>query len=94
MKNRPADASDLSALSQLAPQLASTFVSIASDIFLSVGPEPPPPPPAVTDPFDPQSCTGVTFGNADATARFAPGAIRANVGRFALGQCAAIRTPL
>jgi len=36
VKNRPADASDLSALSQLAPQLASTFVSIASDIALVI----------------------------------------------------------
>jgi len=36
VKNPPAEAADLSALSKLAPQLASTFVSIASDIALVI----------------------------------------------------------
>ncbi len=36
LKDRPAEVGDLSALSQLAPELASTFVSIASDIALVI----------------------------------------------------------
>lgn len=39
MSQRPADSTDLAMLADLAPELATTFVSVASDIALVIGPD-------------------------------------------------------